>query len=135
MSVKEGVGEVVLTLTRTRNMDHEVSVSCYTRADTAMDNVDFERLNRDSVVTFAPNQTSAECAVTIYDDTVYEGKERFYVLMAPAADSLVITALSETPLCIYILFDSNDGTLQKYSRILKRVVWGMCVQSYIYVLS
>ena len=111
--MREGVGEVVLTLTRTRNMDHEVSVLCYTRADTATDNIDFERLDRSSVVSFAPNQTSAECIVTIHDDTVYEGKERFYVFMAGAADSLVITALSETPLCIYILCDSNDGTLQK----------------------
>ena len=128
------MGEIVLTLTRTWNVDHEVSVSCYTRAGTATDDIDFEQLDHDSTVTFAPNQTSAECVVNIYDDVVYEGKERFYVLVAAAADSLVITALSETPLCIYIIYDPNDGTPQEYPRVLyKKFLHGVgsvCIIQY-----
>lgn len=89
-------------------MEHEVNVSCYTYADSARGGVDFEHLGQNSTITFGPNQDSAQCTVRIHDDTVYERKERFYVYVQPAG-GLVNTALSETPLCIYIVYDPSDG--------------------------
>ena len=110
INVREPVGELVIGITRTGNMNHEVNVSCYTRPDTAKDNVDFEHLDRDSsTITFAPNQTHSRCTVGVYDDTMYERKERFYVYIV-AAGGLVNSALEETPLCVYIVYDPNDGT-------------------------
>lgn len=108
ISVREDVGDLELNLIRTINMEHEVNVSCSTHADTASEGVDFELLDQNSTVTFAPYQTSAKCIVGIYDDTTYERKERFYVSLR-AAGGLVNTALSETSLCIYIVYDPSDG--------------------------
>lgn len=108
ITVREKEGDITLNLIRVGNMEHEVNVSCYTYADSAEGNVDFEHLEQNSTITFSPNQMSAQCTVRIYDDTVYERKERFYVYVKPAG-GLVNTALSETPLCIYIVYDPSDG--------------------------
>ena len=119
MNVREEVGEVVLGLTRMGNMDHAVSVSCTTQADTATDNIDFGHLDRDSVVTFEPNQTEGRCVVEVYDDTIYERKERFYINLT-ANGGLVNTG---SPLCVYIVYDPHDGTYCKYMCVSNKRIW------------
>ena len=105
---------MVLSLVRTNNMEHEVNVSCYTRSDSATRGEDFEHRQRNTTVTFASHQRSAECIVNINDDTMYEKKERFYVYLEPAG-GLVDTAL-EKPLCIYIVYDPHDGMFNSIER-------------------
>ena len=110
--MREQEGQLVLELTRSGNMEREVTVSCLTQPDTAADGVDFGGLHREeSTIAFAPNQTRGRCAVEIYDDTTYEGKERFYVFVRGRAGELVNSRLEETPLCVYIVYDPNDGML------------------------
>ena len=105
--MREQDRQLVLELTRWGNTEEEVTVSCFTQADTASNDIDFEQL--DQRVTFGRNETRARCTVDILDDTVYEGKERFYVFVRGRPGELVNSTLDERPLCVYIVYDPNDG--------------------------
>ena len=107
MNIREHDSQLVLELTRSGNTQTEATVTCLTQGDTATNNVDFEQT--EETVTFAPFETRTRCTVEIYDDSIYEGKERFYVYVRSRAGQLVNSTLEETPLCIYIVYDPNDG--------------------------
>lgn len=96
-----------MELSRSGNLNSEVTVSCFTQPDTAFDNIDYQRVNRS--MTFAPNQTQGRCQVQIYDDSLYEAEERFFVFVTGRPGALVRSTLQEIPLCVLIAYDPNDG--------------------------
>ena len=108
VNVREQEGQLVLELTRSGNVDSEVTVSCITQHDTAFDNIDYEGINQS--VTFGPRETSSRCRVRIYDDSVYEAQERFYVFVTGMSGQLISSTLENIPICVYIVYDPNDGT-------------------------
>ena len=107
VNMREQEGELVLELTRSGNLDSEVAVFCITQHDTALENIDYEGMNQS--VMFGPGETRGRCRVQIYDDSEYEARERFYVYVRGRPGELISSTLENIPLCVYIVYDPNDG--------------------------
>ena len=109
--IEESIGTLVLNLSRHGNLEEEVGVVCYTEEHTAISGRDFHsrpRGNLTSLVTFAPNQTRAQCAVEIINDPQNENSERFFVKLADP-QSLVRISDGSSPICVYLNYDPADG--------------------------
>ena len=77
-------------LIRKGDLNHVTTVRCFTRQIAASVGEDYiERPNTDeSLVTFKPGQTVAECKVTLINDVMYENREDFRLVLGTAVSPI-----------------------------------------------
>ena len=86
-SVKEGLGALTITVTRSGDTSSAASVDYATNDGTATQKADFEYVA--GTLTFAPGETSKTLPVLINDDAHIEGDETFQVVLSkPTGASL-----------------------------------------------
>jgi hypothetical protein len=110
LSTKEDLGLLEVELTRSGDLTYKSSVSCFTRQDTAKAGEDFtERTKTDSyLVTFNSGESSKSCEVIITNDLVYEGEERFRLVLEATSHNARIGNKNKT---IITIDDPEDGEL------------------------
>ena len=107
--VNEGVGTLQLNISRHGNLDHNVSVICYTQVMFSRDPDFVPRPNSAaSTVTFNASQSSAVCDVQVLDDGNNESREQFRVFLG-TTEGLARVDAKSSPLCVFISHDANDG--------------------------
>ncbi len=104
-AVNESRGEALLTLIRSGGSQGRVSVGINLVGDTAEAGVDF--LARSDEITFLEGETTKQVPITLIDDRIYEGNERFQVILGNPTGGAVIGDPASTSLTI--LDDDPDG--------------------------
>ncbi|XP_071125097.1 extracellular matrix protein 3-like [Mytilus edulis] len=91
-------GQMTAVIVRHGDLDHDASVRCYTRQNTATVADDYiERPDTDlSLVYFSPGQRHADCIVDIVNDSVFEPTEQFRLVLGSPTSSTTKVALVGT---------------------------------------
>ena len=90
LKVNERDGIATALIIRKGDLNHLTTVRCFTRQIAASVGQDYiERPNTDeSIITFKPGQTVAECRVTLVNDVMYENKEDFRLVLGTAVSDI-----------------------------------------------
>jgi hypothetical protein len=103
VTVNEGAGQAVFTVTLSKPSKDPVSVSYTTSDGTATGSADYTPVT--GVLTFAPGETSKTITVPVLNDTVYEGAETFKLTL-----SNPVNAGLPTPETVGTILDDGNGT-------------------------
>jgi uncharacterized delta-60 repeat protein len=107
-SVTESLGAVYFTIKRLGSVTLPLTVTLLTQADTATAGVDFAPVN--TPITFAPGESARTVSLSIFDDTLVEGNERFFLLLTNVIGSGTIVQ-DQVPVFI-IEDDSAPGQIE-----------------------
>ncbi|XP_063776484.1 FRAS1-related extracellular matrix protein 3 [Pseudophryne corroboree] len=118
--VNEKDGQVSATIYRSGDVSHKSTVRCYTRQGSAQVTLDYEeRPNTDeSLVVFLPGDIEKPCVVTLVDDTLYEEKEEFrLVLGSPRSDLHFGASVGEQNETLMKINDVEDKPIIRFSEV------------------
>ncbi|TAK97689.1 MAG: hypothetical protein EPO09_03615, partial [Aquabacterium sp.] len=87
VTVNEGAGSAVFTVTLDKPSNNVVTVSFSTGDDTAVATGDFKATS--GTVTFQPGQVSQTISVPLINDAIYEGSEQFTVKLSGASNAAI----------------------------------------------
>lgn len=90
VSVNEGAGQAVFTISLDKPATSVVTVSYTTVSDSARETGDFTPVS--GTLTFQPGQTTQTISVPLINDAIYEGSERFTVKLDKPVNAVIAQA-------------------------------------------
>lgn len=111
VAVPEAGGTFGLTVVRTGDLSSAATVTCSASSGTAVKNRDF--VVSDQVLSFAANESSKLCVVSVLQDAVVESTETFTVNLSAPSKGSILTPGSET---VGIIDDDSADTVLSLSQ-------------------
>ena len=123
IDVTESDNEVNALVIRKGDLHQVTTVRCYTRQIAASVGQDYvERPNTDeSIITFLPGQTVANCKVVLINDIMFEDKEDFRLVLGTPSSPVGAT-LGENPETLVTITDDNDEPTVGFEKPVYEVV-------------
>jgi subtilisin family serine protease len=111
IAVNEARGEALITLVRTGGASGSTEVAYHVIADTATTESDF--VTTEGKIRFLPGETEKQILVELIDDTLFEGNERFHLLLSNPDGKAEIGEPASTT--VTILDDDPDSRFASIS--------------------